>query len=160
MNLSFIEKLFLIFCFCYQLNQLNPSSITSWDRTNNRNKVIITKWQSSVCILDPPKPFNITFYTLEDNRKFLNVWWQTFGNPEFFTLSVCKLEGICYEEIYYNVTRSFSATNRWTHKINLSLETGRHWLTIESYSNNISVDTTTEFIIGKNTCFVSILNIV
>ena len=101
-------------------------------------------------VLEPPKPFNLTSYTLKDNLKLLNVMWYTFGNPQFFTLLVCKLKHVCYEKVMHNVTRNYSNINQWIQQLNMSLETGRHQLYIESHSSNMSVTSTTEFIIGKN----------
>ena len=114
---------------------------------------LCAQWQSSLplpFVLEPPKPFNLTLYTLKDNLKFLNVLWFTFGNPDFFNLFVCKLESMCYEKIIHYVTENYSIINQWNHQMNMSLETGRHKLYIESHSRNISVTSTTEFIIGKN----------
>ena len=56
-------------------------------------------------ILEPPKPFNLTLYTLKDNRKVPNVLWYTFGHPDFFTLIVCKIEKTCYKKMVHQETK-------------------------------------------------------
>ena len=101
-------------------------------------------------ILEPPKPFNVTLYTLKDNRKVPNVLWYTFGHPDFFTLIVCKIEKICYEKMVHQETRNYTKINLWTKQMDMNLETGRHRLYIESHSCNMSVTSTAEFIISKN----------
>ena len=57
---------------------------------------------------------------------------------------------MCYEKIMHEVTRNYSKINQWVQQMNMSLETGRHQLYIESHSGNMSETSTTEFIIGKN----------
>ena len=104
----------------------------------------------SYYILDPPKPFNLTLYTIDRDLKFLNVLWYVSQNPDFFTLLVCKLEAMCYEKILLNETKTSPINFPWTKKIDLHLKTGLHRLYIVSHANNLSVNATTDFIIGKN----------
>ena len=104
-------------------------------------------------ILEPPKPFNVTLYTLKANRRVPNVLWYTFGHPDFFTLIVCKIEKMCYKQMVHQETRNYSKINQWTKQMDMNLETGKHRLYIESHSCNMSVTSTEEFIIGKNSNF-------
>ena len=106
-------------------------------------------WLSCKYILDPPKPFNLTLYTIDRDLKFLNVLWYTSRTPDFFTLIVCKIEAICYDEILHNTTRHFSTKIPWIKKLNMHLETGLHRLYIVSHSSNMSVNSTADFIISK-----------
>ena len=94
-------------------------------------------------------PYNITLYTIDRNLKIPHVFWYTLANPEFFTVVVCKVGAKCYEKMFLTGKRKASTTYPWTPPLNITLETGRHRLYIVSHSRNLSVNSTTDFIIGK-----------
>ena len=119
-------------------------------KVNNNNKNNNNTLVVGLLFLDPPKPFNLTLYTIDRDLKFLNVFWYVSQNPDFFTLIVCKLEAMCYEKILLNETKTSPINFPWTKKIDLHLKTGLHRLYIVSHANNLSVNATTDFIIGKN----------